>query len=270
MGDEAAAADERRAAGDCGVPGSPRSTSTAPLPARADARIRPTRLEEALDWAQALAPSPLRIATGCCGMSIVSGGDPFESLGTGPPATAARQADLLIVAGTLTRRQAPLVRTLYERMVEPRWVIAWGACAISGGAYANYATVHGLARIVPVDLVVPGCPPPVTALREALEWLRSGRARGAPSLRGARSGREASSGEGEWPILRDEGHIEVSGVAAVGGPIEAPDARPVYGSGASATPAERASASVGSIPVGRESVVRGPAMREGNEDVDRD
>ena len=168
---------------------------------RSDLRVRPTRLEAALEWAQGLAPSPLRIASSCCGMAMVAGGDPFESLGAGPPAVSARAADLLIVAGTITRRQAPLLEAAYARMLEPRWVIAWGACAISGGAYQNYATVPGLGTLLPVDLVVPGCPPAPTAIREAIEWLRSGRAR--RPAEGARSSRDPS----DWPILREGGPV---------------------------------------------------------------
>lgn len=157
----------------------------------ASSRIRATRLEQALDWAAGLAPSPIRFATSCCGMSMARGGDFFEALGTGPPAVSSRAADLLIVAGSLTRREVPLVREIYQRMLSPRWVIAWGACAISGGAYDNYATISGLSRILPVDLIVPGCPPSPEALRGALEALRSG----APRDPG-RASRESR----EWPI----------------------------------------------------------------------
>ncbi|MEM9177979.1 MAG: NADH-quinone oxidoreductase subunit NuoB [Myxococcota bacterium] len=168
---------------------------------RSDLRARPTRLEAALEWAQGLAPSTLRIASSCCGMAMVAGGDPFEALGAGPPAVSARAADLLVVAGPITRRQAPLLQGIYERMLEPRWVIAWGACAISGGPYRNYATVPGLATLLPVDLVVPGCPPEPTAIRDALEQLRSGRARRPAD--GARSSRDPS----DWPILREDGPV---------------------------------------------------------------
>ncbi|MBW2499135.1 MAG: NADH-quinone oxidoreductase subunit NuoB [Deltaproteobacteria bacterium] len=142
--------------------------------ARSGGQIRLTRLERALDWAASLAPAPWTLATSCCGMSLARGGDFFEALGTAPPAASARSADLLIFAGSLTRRQVPLVRGIYERMLEPRWVIAWGACAISGGGYDNYATVSGLSRILPVDVHVAGCPPAPTDLREALERLRDG------------------------------------------------------------------------------------------------
>lgn len=185
-----------------------------PARVRDDLRIRPTRLEAALDWAQSLAPSPMRLASGCCGMSITSGGDPFEALGAGPPAVSARAADLLIVAGSISHRAAPLLEATYERMLEPRWVVAWGACAISGGAYRNYATVHGLSRIIPVDVVVPGCPPPVTALREVLECLRSGRARSN------RVDLLQSRDPSEWPILREAGTPPVTNHA---GESEAPD-----------------------------------------------
>jgi len=139
--------------------------------------VRATRLEQALAWAAALAPSPLRLATACCGMAGAQGGDVYEALGSAPPSASARAADLLIVAGTLTRRRVPSLLELYERMCEPRWVIAWGACAIGTGPYENYATVSGLSRILPVDVVVPGCPPAPQALRDALEQIRSGAAR---------------------------------------------------------------------------------------------
>jgi len=161
-------------------------------------RVRPTRIERALDWAAGLAPSPIRIATSCCGMSLSQGGDPFETVGTGPPVVSSRSADLLIVAGPITPRQVPMIRAIYERMLEPRWVIAWGACAISGGAYDTYATVAGLGRVIPVDVVVPGCPPSPASLRAALECLRSGDLRRF----GAASGHE-SRGDEEWPIRRE-------------------------------------------------------------------
>jgi NADH-quinone oxidoreductase subunit B len=166
-----------------------------PGQASLSAQVRPTRLERALDWAASLAPSPMKVATSCCGMSMAQGGDFFEALGTGPPAVSSRSADLLVIAGSITHRQVPMIRGIYERMLEPRWVIAWGACAISGGAYNNYATIPGLGRVIPVDLVVPGCPPPPAALREALELLRSGAARD-PDRR--------SRDRAEWPILRTE------------------------------------------------------------------
>lgn len=150
-------------------------------PDRVASRIRLTRLERALDWASSLAPSPLCVATSCCGMSLSQAGDVFEALGSGPPAVSARSADLLIVAGSISRRQVPILLDAYERMVAPRWVLAWGACAISGGPYRNYATVHGLSRILPVDVHVRGCPPTPADFREALVRLRERAMRPRPS-----------------------------------------------------------------------------------------
>ena len=118
-------------------------------------------------------------------------GDAFEALGGGPPAVSARAADLLLVAGSLTERQAPLLQSLYERMLAPRWVVAWGGCAISGGPYAGYAAVSGLSRILPVDVEVPGCPPPPEAFREVLGLLRAGSVRD-----------DASRQAREWPTKR--------------------------------------------------------------------
>lgn len=181
-------------------------------PDRVAGQFRATRLERALDWAAALAPSPLRLATSCCGMSMAQGGDFFEALGTGPPAVSSRSADLLVVAGSLSRKQVETIRGIYQRMLEPRWVIAWGACAISGGPYENYATISGLSRIIPVDLVVPGCPPSPVALRDALALLREGPRKGPRGGQRAVGvgdsardlGHSASSDAPEWPIQKAE------------------------------------------------------------------
>ena len=166
--------------------------------------VRATRLEAALGWAAALAPSPLRLATSCCGMAMTQGGDFFEQLGSAPPAASGRAADLLIVAGSITRRQLPSILELYARMAPPRWVMAWGDCAISGGAYTNYATISGLSRVLTVDVVVHGCPPAPQALRAALESLRTGASSGQ---------RRASSGAPGQPIgdSRPAGGVRVEG-----------------------------------------------------------
>jgi NADH-quinone oxidoreductase subunit B len=105
---------------------------------------------------------PLPFATSCCGiefMATMASNYDFGRFGSERLSFSPRQADLLMVMGTIAKKMAPVVQQVYEQMAEPRWVIAVGACASSGGVFDTYSVLQGIDRIVPVDVYVPGCPP---------------------------------------------------------------------------------------------------------------
>ena len=105
---------------------------------------------------------PLTFGLACCGMELMAVGDPrhdFSRFGMERASGSPRQADLMIVAGRVSQKIAPVLRQLYDQMASPKWVIAMGVCASSGGMFNNYAIVQGVDHIVPVDIYLPGCPP---------------------------------------------------------------------------------------------------------------
>jgi NADH-quinone oxidoreductase subunit B len=109
--------------------------------------------------------------TACCGiefMSVVGAKYDLSRFGAEVVRFSPRQADLMIVAGTITYKQAPILKKIYDQMCEPKWVISMGACACSGGFYDNYTTVQGIDEIIPVDEYVSGCPPRPEAVLDAV------------------------------------------------------------------------------------------------------
>ncbi|HZO82758.1 MAG TPA: NADH-quinone oxidoreductase subunit NuoB [Candidatus Binataceae bacterium] len=134
-----------------------------------------TRVDKAIAWARKFSIFPYPFATACCAMEYMSlSMTPYDidRFGALLPRFTPRQADLLMVIGTVTMRQAPILRRVYDQMAEPKWVMAFGACASTGGFYDNYATLPGIDRIVPVDVYVPGCPPRPEAVLDALMALQ--------------------------------------------------------------------------------------------------
>ena len=121
-----------------------------------------TRLDKVVGLARANSIWPLPFATSCCGiefMATMGANYDLGRFGSERLSFSPRQADLLMVMGTIAKKMGPIVHQIYEQMAEPRWVIAVGACAASGGIFDTYSVLQGIDRIVPVDVYVPGCPP---------------------------------------------------------------------------------------------------------------
>ena len=134
-----------------------------------------TQVEKAIGWARKYSIFPYPFATACCAMEFMSlSMAPYDidRFGAALPRFTPRQADLLIVIGTVTIRQAPILRRVYDQMAEPKWVMSFGACASSGGFYDNYTTLPGIDRVIPVDVYVPGCPPRPEAVLDGLMMLQ--------------------------------------------------------------------------------------------------
>lgn len=134
-----------------------------------------TKADAVINWLRSNSVWPMPMGLACCGIELMAvGGAKFDIARFGAEVMrfSPRQCDCMIVAGTVTYKMAPHVRRIYDQMAEPKWVIAMGACASSGGMYRSYATLQGVDRIVPVDVYISGCPPRPEAVLDALVKLQ--------------------------------------------------------------------------------------------------
>ncbi|MFY9264878.1 MAG: NADH-quinone oxidoreductase subunit B family protein [Solirubrobacterales bacterium] len=158
-----------------------------------------TTLDRALDWARSQTIFPMTFGLACCAiemMSTVSARYDIARFGSEAFRASPRQADLIILSGRVSIKMAPVIRRIYDQMLEPKWVIAMGACSSSGGVFSNYAIVQGADKFLPVDVHIPGCPPRPEAVIHGLIKLQR-KIKGHPD-QGWRE-RYAAHGTEEWP-----------------------------------------------------------------------
>ncbi|MCE2528032.1 MAG: NADH-quinone oxidoreductase subunit B [Actinomycetia bacterium] len=134
-----------------------------------------TTIDWAARWAQTQSMWPATFGLACCAIEMMATGTAHHDLarfGMEVFRASPRQADLMIVAGRVSQKMAPVLRQVYDQMPEPKWVISMGACASTGGMFNNYALVQGVDQVVPVDMYVPGCPPGPQSLMHGILTLQ--------------------------------------------------------------------------------------------------
>lgn len=143
---------------------------------KVEGELTVSRLDAVINWIRKNSVWPMPMGLACCAIELMAaGGSRFDisRFGSEVMRFSPRQSDCMIVAGTVTYKMAEIVRRIYDQMASPKWVIAMGACASSGGMYRSYAVLQGVDRIVPVDVYISGCPPRPEALLDGLLRLQA-------------------------------------------------------------------------------------------------
>jgi NADH-quinone oxidoreductase subunit B len=155
------------------------SAGTTAVPVGYDSKIEGnviiTRLDASINWMRKNSLWPMPMGLACCAIELMAAGASrfdISRFGMEVMRFSPRQSDVMIVAGTVTYKMALAVKRIYDQMAEPKWVIAMGACASSGGMYRSYAVLQGIDRLLPVDIYISGCPPRPEALLDGLLRLQ--------------------------------------------------------------------------------------------------
>jgi NADH-quinone oxidoreductase subunit B len=162
-----------------------------------------TTVEKLVNWSRRSSVWGATFGLACCAIEMMAAGGPHYDMGRwGMEVYRAspRQADLMIVAGRVSQKMAPVLRQIYDQMAEPRWVLSMGVCASSGGMFNNYAIVQGVDHVVPVDMYLPGCPPRPEMLIDAILKLRE-KILHEPLGAGGRKMLEARKERGDVPVV---------------------------------------------------------------------